>query len=69
MIRRLVKNNITTILNKNTKNVIVVPIISRGLRTKKTDDNKITTIPPPPAPSDPNNAWEEVRVPEGVYYW
>jgi hypothetical protein len=68
MIRRLVKNNITTILNKNTKNVIVVPIISRGLRTKKTDDNKITTKPPPPA-SNPDNAWEEVRVPEGVYYW
>ena len=72
MIRRLAKNNIKLLsssLNRDTKNVVVVPIVTRGLRTKKSDDNKITATPPPPAAANPENAWEEVRVPEGVYYW
>jgi hypothetical protein len=62
---RLISSSFRPFQSNNVK----VPIAY--LRTSKKGGNKLTTVnePPPPAANSPENCWEEVRVPEGVYYW
>ena len=71
MIRRLTKSSFPIAQNLisssfRSKNGFVIPIAH--LRTKN-DGLTTTKEPPPPATATPENSWEEVRVPEGVYWW
>lgn len=63
MIRRV---SLRLLKSRDIKNVIVIPLAH--MRIKKTGgNNKITVTPPPPSLDD--DVWQEVKVPEGVYYW
>ena len=72
MIRRI--GTCALLINKVSKpKNLKVYIPTVNIRTKKGGNSSIKAIDdehvPPPPSVDPATAWEEVRAPEGIYWW